>query len=85
MSWFSFRRNAPINAGQTAQRSGLVMGTLPYYDALGWSQFRVLNPLMETQAPQLWVNPAAPVAGLGGLVQGGIVFQSLSANPNPNQ
>lgn len=85
MGFFSFiRGKIPLDDNNLANSPR--QGGLPPYDALGYTQWRVRNPLREFPfASQLFVNPAVPNAGIGGLVTGGIVFQPLSSNPNPGQ
>lgn len=85
MGLYSFLRGK-IPLDQNNLRQGFVQPPLPFYSTIAWPQFRVLKPFRETpDSGQLWVAQSVPVAGLGGLVAGGIVFQPLAANPNPNQ
>lgn len=74
-----------IPLGKNNLSQGLVRGALAAYSTLGFPQFRARRPLMTLETPQVYVRFAVGQQGLGGLVAGGIVFQSLSPNPNPNQ
>lgn len=57
----------------------------PIFDTFGWSQFRVRRLMNVLQPPQIFINQAVPTSGIGGLIQGNIVYQALGPNPNPNQ
>lgn len=84
MSFYTFLQGiVPLGDNNLARAKKL--GTLPIFSTIAYPQFRVRRPLRETQPPQLFLNQAAFHAGIGGLISGGIVFQSLSANPNPQQ
>jgi hypothetical protein len=73
----------PLGDNNLAQAKTL--GPLPGYDPQGHFQYRYRHPLRVTSPPQLFVNQSWTTAGVGGLVSGGIVFQSLTPNPNPGQ
>lgn len=85
MELFGFRfGRVPLRDNNLA--NSVTRRPIPTYDGMGYSQFRVLNPLFGTpRSSQLYVAQASTVAGLGGLIQGQFYFQSLGANPNPNQ
>jgi hypothetical protein len=84
MSWFSFiRGKIPLDDNNLANAKR--QGVLPVFSTIGYPQFRVLRPFIALQSPQVFINPAVPGAGIGGLIAGRMVLQSLTANPNPNQ
>jgi hypothetical protein len=67
-----------------AQQWGFqVEQTLPLFDLIGPAT-AVLSPLMITQPPQVFVNQAVPVNGIGGLQAGQLFTQPLvDANLEP--
>lgn len=84
MSWFSFvRGKIPLsdNNLSNAKRQGV----LPIFSTIGFPQFTVAMPLRALQTPQVFINAAVPMAGIGGLIAGKLVLQSLTQNQNPNQ
>lgn len=85
MRLFNFRRGqTPLGNNNLA--NALVNRPVPIFDALGFSQFRYTRRLPSVaQNRPLYVNFGFRTSGLGGLVQGGIAFQPLGPNPNPNQ
>lgn len=55
--------------------------TLPGFDIMGYSQYRVRGPLQELQPAQLWAHLAVPVSGVGGPVSGTIYNGPLFGPP----
>ena len=64
---------------------GFMQGGLPVYDMFGFQQFLYKRPLNVVGPAQVYVLPGQTTVGLGGLIPGNFVFQSLGPNPNPSQ
>jgi len=83
MAWWNFKRGV-VPQADTAMAEALQFDhTYLPYAVMGWPQFRVRKPFQPLPfTPQLWADQYTQIAGLGGLISGGIVFQQLGANPN---
>lgn len=85
MAFPFFFKRGKVPLGDSNLANALEQGILPRFSMIAYPQFRVRRPLRETQTPQIYINPAATIAGLGGVIQGNIIFQPLLPNPNPQQ
>lgn len=81
MAFFRFRRGTvPLDDNNLANAKE--QGALVSYSTIAFPQFRVRQSMIALQHPQLYSYAGSKVSGVGGLIQGGVVFQSLIRNPN---
>jgi hypothetical protein len=75
MGWFNFRPTRQPTAG-TGSAAFLMPTTLPILQTIGPGR-NVNYSFRPHQPPQVYQTKTAPVAGVGGLISNGVIFQPL--------